>query len=92
MQSMLEVRRRDHYCINVFECIQFFIVFASNDVVLKLVFQEVNSFIPAYFPDVGNGNNVEIEFFVMLHECGDMRLLVPVGKTNDTNPYAVIGA
>jgi hypothetical protein len=59
---------------------------------LKLVFEEVYPFISAYFPDVGNSNNVEIKFLVMLHECGDVRLLVPVGKSNDTNPYTVIGA
>ena len=54
-------------------------------------FTKATAFFPAHVPDIRHGNNVEIQFFMMVYKGRKQGLAKPVGVTYNAHLHPVVG-
>ena len=83
--------RADNHRIHILVAVQFFIVHAGLDIVFEFLFEVLLSFLTTQLPDIGDRDDVEVQFLVVVHEAGQERLPEAVGKAHHAYLHAVVG-
>jgi hypothetical protein len=91
MTGVLKISCTYEDSISQFLIIQFLIVTAGNNFVLHFLFPLGGTLFPSATPDIRNGDDIKIQFLVMIHEAGHMRGPVAIGKPDNSHPHPIVG-
>ena len=89
---VLEVGGSDEDGVDVLAGVEFVVVADRGDGVAGELLEQGGAFFAAAVPDVGDGDELEIQFFGMLQEGGKQGALHAVAAADDADADAVIGA
>ncbi len=92
VHRMLKVGGRDDHRIDVVTLVELIVVPAERGLRARQFLDERGALFAAAAPDVGDGDDLEIQFRRVLHERRDQVVLRPIGEPHDADANAVVRA